>query len=95
MHHSRRVEGGSSYLLAAGAFQPSGAAVDFEYLVKDVRRVLAYTVALERAQVRHTGVPGLKRHFLRVTTIFRREKGEWKIVHRHAFTVVEVQLPRP
>ena len=38
------------YLLAARAFQPSGAEVDFEYLVKDVRGKLAYTVAIERCR---------------------------------------------
>jgi hypothetical protein len=83
------------FLLAAGAFQPSGAVVDFDYLVKDVRGTLAYTVALERAQVRHTGVPLLQEHFLRVTMLFRMEKGDWKIVHRHADTMVELELPRP
>jgi hypothetical protein len=35
------------YLLAAGAFRPSGTAVDFEYLVKDVRGKRAYTVDLQ------------------------------------------------
>ena len=39
------------YLLAARAFRPSGAVVDFEYRVKDVRGSLAYTVAIERANV--------------------------------------------
>ena len=43
------------YLLAAGAFRPGGTEVDFEYLVKDVRGKLAYTVALERAQVLYPG----------------------------------------
>jgi SnoaL-like protein len=81
------------YLLAATAFQPSGAEVDFQYLVKDVRGRLAYTVALERAQVLHTGQTELSEHFLRVTMIFRFEKGAWKIVHRHADTMVELQLP--
>ena len=43
------------YRLAARAFQPSGAQVDFQYLVKDVRGKLAYTVAIERSQVLYTG----------------------------------------
>ena len=83
------------YLLAAGVFRPSGAEVDFRYLVKDVRGKLAYTVAIERAQVLYTGREGLQEHFLRSTMIFRLEKGEWKIVHRHADTMVELQLPTP
>ena len=43
------------YLLAATAFRPSGAVVDFEYLVKDVRGRLAYTVAIERSDVLYAG----------------------------------------
>jgi SnoaL-like domain len=81
------------YLLAAGAFRPSGAEVDFEYLVKDVRGKLAYTVALERAQVLYPGRTELAEHFLRSTMVFRFEKGAWKIVHRHADTMVDLQLP--
>jgi hypothetical protein len=81
------------YLLAATAFRPSGADVDFQYLVKDVRGKLAYTVALERAQVRYAGQTQLQEHFLRSTMIFRFEKGAWKIVHRHADPMVVLQLP--
>jgi hypothetical protein len=83
------------YLLAAGAFQPSGADVDFEYLVKDVRGRLAYTVAIERADVLYTGRTERHRQVLRVTMIFRFEDGGWKIVHRHADTMVDLQLPTP
>jgi hypothetical protein len=43
------------YLLAAPAFQPSGATVDFQYMVKDVRGDLAYTVAIERSHVLYAG----------------------------------------
>ena len=82
------------YLLAAGAFQPSGAQVDFEYLVKDVRGKLAYTVAIERADVLYTGQSERTEQVLRSTMIFRYEKGAWKIVHRHADTMVDLQLPR-
>ena len=31
---------------------------------------------------------------LRVTMIFRFDKGGWSIVHRHADTMVELQLPK-
>jgi ketosteroid isomerase-like protein len=81
------------YELAARAFQPSGAEVDFEYLVKDVRGKLAYTVAIERADVIYTGQTEPREQVLRSTMIFRFEKGSWKIVHRHADTMVDLELP--
>jgi hypothetical protein len=83
------------YLLAASAFRPSGAQVDFEYLVKDVRGRLAYTVAIERAKVLYTGQTARKPQVLRATMIFRFDKGAWTIVHRHADTMVDLQLPTP
>ena len=83
------------YLLAAGAFQASGAEVDFEYRVKDVRGRLAYTVAMERSHVLYAGQTERKPQVLRSTMIFRFERGAWKIVHRHADMMVDLQLPRP
>ena len=50
---------------------------------------LAYTVALEHVTASVSGAEP-KPFVLRVTTIFRREDGEWKVVHRHADT-----LPKP
>jgi hypothetical protein len=81
------------YLLAATAFRPNGARVDCEYLVKDVRDDVAYTVAIERAQVLYAGQAAPRRQTLRVTMIFRLESGAWKIVHRHADTMVDLELP--
>ena len=83
------------YLLAAGAFRPSGARVDFEYLVKDVRGKLAYTVAIERSEVLYAGHTERQPQILRVTMLFRFERGAWKIIHRHADTMVDLQLPTP
>lgn len=81
------------YLLAATAFQPGGTAVDFQYLVKDVQGRLAYTVAIERSHVMYTGQTELKPQVLRATMLFRRDHGEWKIIHRHADTMTTLQLP--
>jgi ketosteroid isomerase-like protein len=44
---------------------------------------LAYTVALEHTTASIKGAEP-KPYVLRATTIFRRENGEWKVVHRHA-----------
>jgi len=82
------------YRLAATAFQPSGARVDFEYLVKDVQGRLAYTVAIERALVLYAGQTERRPQTLRVTMLFRREHSGWKIVHRHADTMIDLQLPQ-
>jgi hypothetical protein len=81
------------YTLAATAFRPSGADVDFQYLVKDVRGRLAYTVAIERSNVLYTGQTERVPQILRVTMLFRRDHGDWKIVHRHADTMIDLQLP--
>jgi hypothetical protein len=83
------------YRPAAGAFRPSGATVAFEYLVKDVRDRVAYTVAIERATVLYAGHTGPQPQTLRATMVFRVEQGAWKIVHRHADTLIELQLPTP
>jgi ketosteroid isomerase-like protein len=83
------------YRPAATAFQSSGAKVDFEYLVKDVHGRLAYAVAIERASVLYAGQTERQPQILRVTMLFRREHGDWKIVHRHADTMVTLQLQQP
>ena len=82
-------------MMNSRAFQASGAEVDFEYRVKDVRGKLAYTVAIERAEVLYAGHTEIQPQVLRSTMIFRRDKGAWKIVHRHADTMIDVQLPMP
>jgi ketosteroid isomerase-like protein len=54
---------------------------------------LAYTVDIERYSVRVIGRgEELSDIALRVTTIFRRESGEWRVVHRHADPIT---TPRP
>jgi hypothetical protein len=90
---SGAAEVNQRYLLAATAFQESGADVDFEYLVKDVRGKLAYTVAIERSEVLYAGQTERRPQILRSTMIFRHERGAWKIVHRHADTMIDLELP--
>jgi ketosteroid isomerase-like protein len=57
-------------------------AYEFELVAAGVSGDLAYTVAFEHTSVSINGVPA-KPYTLRVTHIYRREDGEWKIVHRH------------
>jgi hypothetical protein len=53
---------------------------------------LARTVAFKHATASVNGAPP-QPYILRVTTVFRREHGDWKIVHRHAGP--RPQSPRP
>jgi ketosteroid isomerase-like protein len=53
-----------------------------EIITAEARGDLAYLVAREHTTVSAQGAPP-QSYVLRVTTIFRREEGEWKIAHRH------------
>ncbi|WP_173923063.1 nuclear transport factor 2 family protein [Agromyces sp. Marseille-P2726] len=55
---------------------------DIDLVAADVSGDLAYTVHRE---ITSTSVDGEPRDYvLRVTQVYRREDGEWKVVHRHA-----------
>jgi ketosteroid isomerase-like protein len=53
----------------------------FEVLAAGVSGDLAYTIGFEHKTVSIDGRPTT--YTLRVTHVYRREDGEWKIVHRH------------
>ena len=55
---------------------------EFEVIAAGASGDLAYTVGYERNKVRVEGVPRV--YTLRVTHVYRRENGRWRIVHRHA-----------
>jgi len=52
---------------------------------------MAYAVDIERSKVRLAGSSEVRALALRVTTIFRRENGQWRLVHRHADPLVDIQ----
>ncbi len=54
---------------------------EFELLAAEVLGDVAYTVGLEDTSVSINGEPNT--YTLRVTQIYRREDGEWKVAHRH------------
>jgi ketosteroid isomerase-like protein len=58
-------------------------AVDIENTVVASSGDLAYTVGFERSHVSVDGGP-MRDAVLRVTHIYRRIDGEWKLMHRHA-----------
>lgn len=56
---------------------------EWEVVAADVGEDFAYVLAVERTTAAVRGSEP-KPYMLRSTTIFRRDDGEWKIVHRHA-----------
>ena len=68
-----------------------GEIVGFENIAKYVTPELAYIVEVERYKAKVGGGEELAPISLRVTSIFRREDGVWKIVHRHADPITTAQ----
>jgi ketosteroid isomerase-like protein len=64
----------------------------FELLAAGVSGDLAYTAGYEHTSASWDGTP-LDPYTLRVTHLYRREDGEWKIVHRHADSIRNDQRP--
>lgn len=69
-----------------------GEAVGFENVSTVLTSDLAYTVEIERFRARVGGAKEMTPVSLRVTTVFRREDGAWKVVHRHGDSIT---TPRP
>lgn len=77
---------------ASAQFKESGANQKIEYLNTGASRDLAFTVSIERQVAQIAGQPNSTRRALRVTQVFRKEDGVWKLLHRHADPLVE-RLP--
>jgi ketosteroid isomerase-like protein len=69
-----------------------GEVVAFENVATVLTPDLAYIVEIERYRARVGGAAEITPVAARVTTIFRREDGAWKLTHRHADPITE---PRP
>jgi ketosteroid isomerase-like protein len=87
-------EVGPRYDWASSQFKAGGARIKVEYLNTGVSGDLAFTVAIERQQeVRLGNQENPAPRALRVTQVFRKESGAWKLLHRHADPLVEKKAP--
>jgi ketosteroid isomerase-like protein len=83
----------SATLDRAAANYRDGEIVGFENASTVITPDLAYTVEVESYRARVGGAEELTPVSLRVTTIFRREDGIWKVVHRHADPITGQRPP--
>jgi ketosteroid isomerase-like protein len=75
---------------AASHFR-DGEMVGFDHIAEAVTAELAYIVEVERSRAKVDGREESTPVEVRVTTIFRPEDGEWKVVHRHADPITTAQ----
>lgn len=73
------------------AARNAAGAVRSELIACHVTPEMAYTVAIERGDVRPIGGDAFSPKRLRVTEIVRRDGTDWKLIHRHADPLVSVQ----
>ena len=70
-----------------------GRDVTYELVSFDVSEDIAWTVGVSRFTVSIDGGP-LTRRTLRLTHLYRREDGEWKVVHEHSdFQAADHEVP--
>ena len=65
---------------------------NFELVAAGASDDLAYTVGYESHRT-SVGRGPVQPHRLRVTHVYRREDGEWKIVHQHGDELTEALIP--
>ena len=73
----------ADYARGAAAFGPGGSN-QVKILQVGAADGLAFWTGLQRAKVHVRGKDQIVPMELRITEVFRREKDEWKLIHRHA-----------
>ena len=81
------------YEWAANRFKGADGEIKIENISLVATSEMAYSVDIERSYVRLVGGDKVSPMALRVTTIYRSEDGEWKMVHRHADPLLNIQGP--
>jgi ketosteroid isomerase-like protein len=77
----------------ASAQLRDGEALGFDRISGYTTPDLAYIVEIEHYRGKVGSLEEVAPNSLRVTTIFRREDGEWKIAHRHADAITSSREP--
>lgn len=75
----------------AASHMRDGEATGFESVAKHVSPDFAYLVEVERLRTKIDGTAEVAPVPLRVTSIFLREQGAWRLVHRHADPITTVR----
>ena len=68
----------------AATYFRDGKAIGFDLVAKEVAQDLAFVVEVERLSSKVGDSEEETPVSLRVTSIFRNEDGEWRLLHRHA-----------
>jgi ketosteroid isomerase-like protein len=71
----------------------AGGHFEYEHVVSAVGTDMGLVVQLERGEVRYRGADAPARLELRVTMLFRREDGTWRLVSRHADEQIQKKSP--
>jgi ketosteroid isomerase-like protein len=88
MAQRRRVA--AAFVNAARQFQHGGT-TELEVLHSSADGYLGYWTGWQRAVVRVEGHAEAMSMSLRVTEVFRREHGSWKLIHPHADSLSEAK----
>ena len=75
----------------AATLYRDGRAVGFDSIAKVAAADMAFIAEVERIVAKIGGRPDATPVSLRCTSVFRREDGEWRLVHRHADPITAPQ----
>jgi ketosteroid isomerase-like protein len=77
----------------AAGFYRDGRAVGFETVGEYVGEDIAVIVEVERFEAKMGGSSDTTPLGLRCTSVFRRDGGDWRLVHRHADPIMSARGP--